>query len=178
MFESRSNGSPSLLSARAAALMALVIAALCFAAGPPAHAQAATVAWSSQKPPVAYCGPWKSIGTGYGYANIRDCLKTTNSASGTIYHNGVLEVQYHRVTGAVGDVLGGKSAIASVGYPVAIGVNDCPPVRWLYDETRWCYSPTKVRPTGQKFYGKGVLVDHAGRWILPVWSPVVPDKAG
>ncbi len=145
-----------------------VIAALACAVALPAHAQAATVAWSTQKPPGA-CGPARSISTGSGYANIRDCLKIARSASGTYYYNGVLEVDYHRAAGYVGDVLGGKSMIARVGDKYALGVNDCPRQRWINDQTRWCYSPTK---TGQRIYGKGVLLNNAGRWYPPVWSPV------
>jgi hypothetical protein len=149
-----------------------VIAALACAVALPAHAQAATVAWSTQKPPGS-CGPARSISTGSGYANIRDCLKIARSASGTYYYNGVLEVDYHRAAGYVGDVLGGKSMIARVGDKYALGVNDCPRQRWINDQTLWCYSPTK---TGQRIYGKGVLLNNAGRWYPPVWSKVTPSS--
>lgn len=155
--------------------MGVVVVALACAVVVPVPAQAATVPWSSQKPTNAIgCGPQRSIGIGYGYVNIRDCVQHARSASGTHYYQGVLEVEYHRVTGGVGDVLGGESMIARVGNPHAVGVNFCPRERWTNSQTRWCYSPTKTFPRGTKIYGKGVLLNSAGGWIQPpVWSRVV-----
>ncbi len=139
----------------------------------PAHAQAATVGWSSQKPPAASCGPSQQIATDHGYAKIRDCLIVKRSARDTYYSQGVLEIEYHRLTGNVGDVLGAKSMLARVGNPYALGVNDCRPARFILDHTSWCYSPTKQLPRGQKFYGKGILVKSTGGWYQPsVWSPL------
>ena len=163
---------------RLATAMGAVIAALACAVALPAHAQAGTTAWSTQKPPPGPCGPARSVSTGYGSANIKDCLKIARSASGTYYYNGVLEVEYHRLTGYVGDVLGGKSMITRVGDRHALGVNDCPRKRWINDQKLWCYSPTKSLPRRQRIYGKGVLLNHAGRSYPPVWSPVITAGQG
>jgi len=151
-------------SQRLATAAGAIIAALACTVALPAHAQAATTAWSTQAP-TGPCGAPKSISTGYGYAKIKACMHRAQSASGTWYYNGVLQVKYRRLTGYVGDVLGGKSMIARAGRKHALGVNDCPRKRWISDQTLWCYSPTK---TGQRIYGKGVLLDHAGRWYPPV----------
>lgn len=144
--------------------MGAVIAALACAVALPAGAQAATVAWSTKKPPAVHCGKPRSVSTGNGHANVKDCLVVSRSASGTYYYQGVLEVRGNR-----GDMLGGKSMIARAGTPRALGVNDCPRQRWNGGEKRWCYSPTKSLPPDQVIYGKGVLLDSAGHWY-PVWS--------
>ncbi len=159
------------LGQRLATAMVAVIVVLACAIALPGHAQAATVAWSSVDPHAGSCGKSQPVSTGHGYANVTECIKVSRSASGTDYYQGVLRVQYHRLAGWVGDVLGGKSMIACCGNPIALGVNDCRRDRWIDDQTRWCYSPTKVIAGGQKLYGKGVLIDPAGR-SHPVWSRV------
>jgi len=155
-----------------------VIAALACAVALPARTQASTVAWSTKKPPAVKCGTPRFVSTGNGYANIKDCLVVSRSASttwssGTNYYQGVLEVKYRRVLGYRGDVLGGKSMIARSGTPLALGVNDCPRQRWIDGEKRWCYSPTKSLPPGQIIYGKGVLLNQAAHWYPPVWSALL-----
>lgn len=154
------------------AIGAVIVAWAC-AIALPAHAQAAVVPWSTVNPPASaeYCGPYTVRAYGGGVFYIKDCLV---SARGGSYYQGVLEVEYHVVTGAAAG-LGAKSMISRVGNPYALGVNDCPRRSWTYDQTRWCYSPTVRAAPGHKYYGKGALHD-ASRWIGVAWSPVKPDN--
>jgi hypothetical protein len=159
--------------AAAAGLVASAAAALACAVALPADAQAATVAWSTKQPRTVNCSTPRSVSTGKGQANIKDCLVVSRSASGTYYYQGVLEVDYHRGGDYPEDVLGAKSMIARSGTPHALGVNDCPRQRWIDGQKRWCYSPTTSLPYGQVVYGKGVLLDSAGRWFPPAWSALL-----
>jgi hypothetical protein len=166
---------------RLAAAVAVLVTVLACAVALPTQSHAATTAWSSAMPPAQYCYDdprgWQTITTPHGWVQIRECLKVARSASGTAYYNGVLAVQYHSKNPFVGDVMGGKSMLALAGKAY---VNDCPRVLWTSTVTRYCYSPTRVRPTGYSIYGKGILIKSTGGWFSPlVWSPVVnPDRPG